>query len=219
MFTPLLKELLLIIIIYTIRWERGVSSEKLNELLWFDKSEKDARNNRSVNMAKLRSILEKVGSCQISKETGYWKLLPVEGELFIDYREYMNILRRKDSLDKELVNDLMKIIDRGTFLSNADYEWVDDMKSEISNEIISILLRFANTNGIERDTDFVIRLINYVFNFDLVNEEAMIIKCRSLVYLRKHSLAHRAFEKFKRDYKSLYGEDYAGTFQDVVESR
>src|SRR5258708_2431723 len=68
LFTPLLKELFLIIVLYTIRNGRGISSEGLNEILWHDKPEKDAKNNRSVNLAKLKTVHEKVGNGHNSKE-------------------------------------------------------------------------------------------------------------------------------------------------------
>jgi hypothetical protein len=58
-FTPLVKELFLLILLYSIKKGRGLTSEKLNEILWFDKSAKSARNNRSVNIAKLKSLLDK----------------------------------------------------------------------------------------------------------------------------------------------------------------
>jgi DNA-binding SARP family transcriptional activator len=217
LFTPLVKELLLVIIIYTIRRERGVSSEKLNELLWYDKSEKDARNNRSVNIAKLKSILEKVGCGHISKETGYWKLELSADGIFIDYQQYVNIIKRRANLDKSFIEELITIIQRGSLLENTDYEWLDDLKSEVSDEIINILLAYANETGIEKDPEFLIRLMNYVFYFDNVNEEAMLIKCKALVLLGKHTLAHHSFEKFKKDYHALYGEEYELSFPEIVD--
>ncbi|HVW59843.1 MAG TPA: LPXTG cell wall anchor domain-containing protein, partial [Puia sp.] len=92
-FTPLLKELFLIIVTYTFRNGRGISSEGLNEILWHDKSEKDAKNNRSVNLAKLKAILEKVGNIVINKESGYWQFQTPEEEIYVDYRKYTALLQ------------------------------------------------------------------------------------------------------------------------------
>jgi hypothetical protein len=72
-FTPLLKEMFLLILIDSLRYDKGVSSEKLNDILWNGKDIKDAKNNRSVNLVKLKNILEKLGGCNISRETGAWK--------------------------------------------------------------------------------------------------------------------------------------------------
>jgi hypothetical protein len=38
-FTPTLKQLFLIVFLYTIKTGRGISTSKLNEILWFDKSD------------------------------------------------------------------------------------------------------------------------------------------------------------------------------------
>jgi len=72
-FTPLLKEMFLLILIDSLRYNKGVSSEKLNDILWNGKDIKDAKNNRSVNLVKLKNILDKLGECTISRDTGAWK--------------------------------------------------------------------------------------------------------------------------------------------------
>jgi len=43
LFTPVLRELFLLIVIYTIRTGRGITAEELTEILWLDKAVKDAR--------------------------------------------------------------------------------------------------------------------------------------------------------------------------------
>lgn len=217
-FTPLLKELLLIILVYSIRWDRGVSSEKLYELLWSDKSEKDARNNRSVNMAKLKSVLEAVGDLEISKKTGYWKFDVNADSVFVDYLRYIGLIRRKAMADKAMIDELASLIGRGRFLENTDYEWLDDLKSEVSEEVINMLLGYAGSPGAFHDPEYLNRMMNYVFYFDPVNEEAMMIKCKALVLLGKHTLAHHTFEKFQKDYFSLYGENYERSFPGIMES-
>ena len=94
LFTPLLKELLLIIVIHSIRNGRGISSEGMNEILWHDKSEKDAKNNRSVNLAKLKILLEKVGNCMISKEAGFWQFQIADPDMYVDYAKYMAFINK-----------------------------------------------------------------------------------------------------------------------------
>jgi len=41
------------------------------------------------------------------------------------------------------------------------------------NTIIDILIEFASTQKNEEDPDFILHLADSVFNFDIVNEEAM----------------------------------------------
>nr|WP_294897546.1 kelch repeat-containing protein [uncultured Pedobacter sp.] len=207
-FTPLIKELFLAITLYTLRWGRGISSEKLNELIWFDKSVKSARNNRSVNIAKLKAILEKIQDCTISKQTGYWTIHFDNNIVRVDYLNYINIVKDKNKLTQEKVLQLISIIERGSFLPTAEYEWLDSFKSEISNEIIDIYNSYIKCIDLSSDPEFLIRLSDCIFYIDPVNEEAMIIKCKSLALLGKHSLAKKAFENFTREYSRIYSEAF-----------
>jgi len=216
-FTPLLKELFLLILLYSIKLDRGVSSEKLNEILWFDKSEKSARNNRSVNIAKLKSLLDKMGNCYLSKDTGYWKIAIDYSAISVDYYNYLNIVSNKNKLNKQKIIQLTHITQRGNFLSNIEYEWLDAFKSEVSNEITDSYIQFANSIQIADDPEFLIKLANDIFYFDPVNEEAMIIKCKALSHIGKHSLAKNAFENFNKEYKAIYGEAFERDFHSILE--
>ena len=215
--SPLVKELFLVILLYSIRWE-GISSEKLTELLWFDKSSESARNNRAVNIAKLKGILDKMKHCQVSKETGYWKIKIDYDQIHVDYARYLSLIRNKKAWNKESIMQLEEITKRGNFLSNIEYEWLDSFKSEISNEIVDSYLGFAATMKISEDPEFLIQLANYVFYFDPVNEEAMIIKCKALAHLGKHSLAKTTYENFAREYSKIYGEDFQMDMPEVLHS-
>ncbi|GAA4199971.1 hypothetical protein GCM10022289_11130 [Pedobacter jeongneungensis] len=217
-FTPLIKELFLVVLLYTIRWERGISSDKLKELLWFDKSNESARNNRSVNIAKLKSILDKISNCQISKETGYWRINIDTAVTYTDYQEYVNIIKDKSHLDHQKIRRLATIIKRGPFLPTVNYEWMDSFKAEISNEIIDSYLHFSHSVGIESDPELLIELSSYIFYFDSVNEEAMVIKCKALVHLGKHSIAKNTYENFCKEYKLLYGDEFQKSFSEVLVS-
>ena len=215
-FSPLLKELFLLILLYSVKNGRGISSEKLNEILWFDKSEKSARNNRSVNIAKLKSILDKTGGCELSKDTGYWKIDSKAGLVAVDYQLYISIVNNKTTLDKQRVTDLAAITKRGAFLSNTEYAWLDSFKSEVSNHVIDTYLHFAGSVTISDDPEFIITLADYIFYFDAANEEAMQMKCKALVYLGKHSLAKQSYDSFVKEYKSIYGEDFGKDFQKCI---
>lgn len=217
-FTPLIKELFLVILLYTIRWERGISSEKLKDLLWMDKSVESARNNRSVNIAKLKSILEKISDCEVSMETGYWRINFNEQTTYVDYQEYFDIVNSKNELSKAKIAKLIKIIKRGSFLSTSSYEWMDTFKSEISNEIIDAYLSFARSIHIHEDPELLIEVANYVFYFDSVNEEAMVVKCKALAYLGKHSQARNTYENFCKEYKLLYDDEFGKSFNAVLNS-
>ncbi|MDB4920682.1 galactose oxidase [Mucilaginibacter sp.] len=216
-FTPLIKELFLVILLYSIKRGRGLSSEKLNEILWYDKDAKSARNNRSVNIAKLKNLLDKLGYCSLSKNTGYWKIDIDYNHIYVDYHNYLNIVRDKDLLDIERIKLLSAITQRGNFLLNNEYEWLDSFKSEISNEVIDTYLHYAHSLDAAHNAELLIEIAGYIFYFDPVNEEATVLKCKALSLLGKHSLAKNTFENFIKEYKTIYGEDFKKDFHAILE--
>lgn len=215
-FTSLVKELFLAILIYSLRSGRGISPEKLIDLLWFDKSENSAKNNRSANLSKLRSLLTQMEYVHLSKETGNWKIEIDFNEVYVDYHDYLQLMANCKQINEEKIIALIEITQRGSFLPSADYPWLDQIKSDLSNEIIDILLQYASQINLENDPEMQIKLANCIFNFDLVNEEAMTMKCKALSFLGKHSLAKSTFQAFNKEYLALYGEEFKKDFHSVV---
>ena len=215
LFTPLLKELFLIITTYTIRNGRGISSEGLNETLWHDKAEKDAKNNRSVNLAKLKPILEKVGQCIINKESGYWQL-QTHDDTYVDYKTCVGLLQATTVPDNAHIHALINIIKRGPFLLQTDYNWLDDIKSDISNAVIDRCLSYLRHHDLAENPEFTIEITNCIFFFDQLNEDALTFKCKSLILLKRHNLASNTYLKFVKDYKDIYSADFDKSFQEII---
>lgn len=215
-FSPLLKELFLLILFYTHKNNKGISSAKLAEILWRDKSERSARNNRAVNIAKLKGILSEIGECELSKKTGYWKIGFSETEVKSDYLEFLHITSSQKHLTKENIIHLIEITEKGAFLFNVDYEWLDNFKAMVSDKIVDTLIGFGQSIDVKDDADFIIHLADSVFNFDIVNEEAMILKCKAQHCMGKHSLAKSTYEKFYKEYNTMYGQKYDKGFLDIL---
>ena len=215
LFTPLLKELFLIIATYTIRNGRGISSEGLNEILWHDKAEKDAKNNRSVNLAKLKPILEKIGNCIINKESGYWQLQVLD-DTYVDYKTCVALMQEQGMPDSQHIHGLVNIIRRGPFLLQTEYNWLDDIKSEVSNAVIDRCLSYLRHHDILENPEFTIEITNCIFYFDQLNEDALTFKCKGLILLKRHNLASNTYLKFVKDYRDIYSADFDKTFQEII---
>jgi len=215
-FSPLLKEMLLIFILYTVRWERGISSEKLTELFWSDKSQSSARNNRSVNIAKLNSLLEQLGDFRVTKKSGYWCIEPMD-TVYIDYLRFSRMVSNKKYFTETEIRELLDIIDKGGFLFEVDYEWLDNFKSEMSILVLTTLGNFIENLNVQDNAELIIEICNKIFYFDEINEEAMVHKCRSLLQLGYHSLALQCYENFCQIYARLYGEAYPKSFKDCLD--
>lgn len=77
-FTPVMRQLLVLIILYSEN-RKGISSAELKEALWSDKSEESYYNNRGVNIRKIRTWLAKVGAIELVSTNGYWHFTEAEG--------------------------------------------------------------------------------------------------------------------------------------------
>ncbi|RPE12948.1 hypothetical protein EGT74_05230 [Chitinophaga lutea] len=210
LFTPLLQELFLLLLIYTEKGGKGIAPEKLFELLWGDTSPKDARNNFSMNLVKLKVILEKAGDLHIVKDAGRWKL-EVPADVRFDYRDYLGQASTQPSAAA-----LLEITSRGSFLRNMPYEWLDDIKSEISIHATGLMLAAIGKMNLHRETDLVLRLTQAIFQFDPLNEEALVYRCKCLMMAGRHKTAQDAYTKFAKEYRESYGEDFRLSFQDIT---
>lgn len=217
-FTPLLKEMFLYLLLHSIKWGKGVNSAQLNEMFWFDKTTNSARNNRSVNITKLKSIFEQLPSIEITKDTGNWKIIFDPNFVYVDYYEFQKLTTTKKTLNTEQINTLTEIINRGSFLLNTEYEWLDDFKGEISNKVIDSYLAYSKKLTINDNADEIVEIADNIFKFDSVDEIAMSLKCRALVHLGKHTLAKSTYEKFAKDYQRLYSEEYSISYKQILES-
>jgi len=215
-FSPLLKELFLLILLYSFKNNKGISSEKLTEILWYDKSEKSARNNRAVNIAKLKGFLEEVGSCELSKKTGYWKISFEDSPIYSDYFDFLNITSSKKNLTKQKIIQLIEISQKGGFLINSHYDWLDEFKALVADRIMDTLVEYGQKADIKAEAEFIIHLADCIFNFDLVNEEAMILKCKAQYCLGKHSHAKATYDKFFKEFVTMYNQEYDKAFADII---
>ena len=216
-FTPLLKEIFLMILMYTFKDGKGVSSDKLYETIWADKPIKDARNNFSVNIVKLKSILEKTGLTTISKETGKWKFEILNNSIKLDYQQFFKLANEKPtSIDKNYISELLAIISKGAFLREAQYTWLDDTKATVSDFVISNILSYTSKASLSSEPDLILKLANCIFQFEQMNEEALVLKCRCLIILGRHGLAKETYLNFTKEYKKNYGQDFEKTYADII---
>ncbi len=213
-FTPLLKELFLLLLIYTP--EKGITSEKLREILWFDKNEQSAKNNRAVNMGKLRTLLESVGEIGITNRNGSWELLLNDKAVYVDYLEYINLCQASRITSREGIDELLHLVQSGGLLTDTHYEWLDRFKSRSSDFIIDTFTQYAETriNRVEQP-DLALRIAGVIFRFDPLNEFALQLRIQGYVALGKHSLAKKAYERFAKEYSETYGQKFDKSFIDI----
>ena len=214
LFTPTLKQLFIVILLSSIKNDKGISSHQLTELLWPNKNETKARNNRNVNISKLRLILEKIGDIEISNENTYWRM-NVGASVFCDYcivKNLSNISRTKN-LSKEQIFEFINIVSSGEISPNIQAEWIEDFKTDISNLLIDDLDRISTS---QNDPSVLILIGSTILKYAPLNETAISIKCKSLYAMGKKGTAKNSYDDFCKEYYEILDAKYDVTFKEII---
>lgn len=210
-FSPILKELFFLLICHSNG--KGVSSESLKSILWYDKSEQSANNNRCVYFNKLRNLINNIGDCKIVGESGYWKI-EISG-IDIDYLQFLQIMS-KGIVSKGDVRRLLFIVEKGQFINNFDAEWLDSIKSDISDSVITILSSYITGLNVKDETNLIIQICDALFVFDPLSEIGLEYKCKAFKEIGKHTLAKQLYSNYTKEYLTLYGEEYSKSFSEIM---
>jgi len=219
-FAPMLKRLFLLILLYTYKDKKGISSTKLKEILWYDKSEQSAKNNRGVSIRKLRQIFENVGDIQIKNKDTYWTI-EFGNDVYCDYStvfDLMDKLSGKEHFENTDLIKLISVLSKGEFLPDLQDEWVDPFKANLSSNLLDILLDLSKKEQILKNPQLSIDLANTIFIHDSLNEEALTLKCTMLIKMGRNKLAKNVYDVFIKEYQQLFGINYKFTFEQIIQS-
>ena len=217
-FTMTLKELFVLVLLHSVKFEKGISTTVLQEYLWPDKDEISARNNRNVNIKKLRTLLEEISGVSIENNNSYLRLT-LGPSVFCDYQWVFRLLshhKAGESMSQDEIGIMMANVKRGSLLPNLQLAWLDGFKSDISNQIIDTLLEYSQKLDVNKDDKVLLEIADSIFNYDSINQEALVIKCSVLNKKGKYSLAKTWYDHFVKEYKNLYDENYVKTFEEVI---
>ncbi|WP_372754893.1 hypothetical protein [Labilibaculum sp.] len=216
-FSPTLKELFLLILLNSLNGGKGISSKRIQEYLWPDKPENKAKNNRGVNIKKLRDILIDISNMEVIFDNHYWKIIYAEN-VFCDLDVIQKNLKKiKGTEDKEKIDEIIKILRRGTLLRDIFPEWLDSFKDNTTELVVNSLETIIENTDNEKSIN--ITLANVIIEFDNMNEAALKLKCQILSEQGKHSLAIETYEHYISLYKKLYNEEYKYSFHDIVSKK
>lgn len=214
-FSTTLKELFVLLILSSVKQEKGISTTSLREHLWAEKDEVSARNNRNVNITKLRSIFEEIGDLKIENTHNYVRLVIGEG-VFCDYQIASKILNSTNGITSQTVDVLLSCVKRGNLVPNLAAGWLDNYKSDVSNKVIDSLLAYSQRLDVNKNDQILLEIADTIFKYDSINQEALVIKCSILNNKGKYSLAKTWYDHFVKEYKALYSENYPKSFEQVI---
>ena len=182
-FTPRLKHLLILLILYTEKNEQGILASKTTEILWPEKEETSARNNRNVNLRKLRVLLESIGDVEVITENNFLRI-KWGTTVFCDYHTLLTCTQQfEQEKSEELLNRILELLLYGPLLPNTIFDWLDDFKDAYSSHSIDLLKNLLDIEIQRNHQEMIIRLADIMFLHDPLNEEALAAKCAVLLSL------------------------------------
>ncbi|TKG95818.1 hypothetical protein EYV94_05860 [Puteibacter caeruleilacunae] len=217
-FSPKLKQLFLAIMLHTFERENGISSKSINKLIWPYHTPQSAKNNRSVNIKKLRSILEDIEGMEIIYEDNHWTLR-IEKPAFCDLDYILKKLRNKKvAIKKSTVDYIIKLLARGKLLPDSDFDWIHQLKTSLENQGMDYLFDLAHKVEYLKNPEITNRISKSILAIDPINEEGYKLRILSLIGLKNHSQAKAEFQNFTKEYKDLYDEPYPNSYKEFIGS-
>lgn len=207
--SPKLKELFLLILLHTLTDKNGIPTQQLTEILWPDASPSSAKNNRGVNLQKLRQALSPISTVEVSFQENRWAIL------FQSVSD-CDLYHARTTIHQNELDALITIADKGALLPTTAYEWLDAFKVDIHFKLIQFLMSGAEGPKAKKDWAKVVDISRAVLNIDPVHDEALHQLLQSLTALKKVGNAKSAYEQFTERYKNLYNEPYPIKFDDIL---
>ena len=217
-FPSLAKQLFLLILLHTLKDGNGIPSSKIRDTLWFDKSAESAKNNQGVSTNRLRTIFEKVNTVNIVNKNSYWTVA-FGDTLYCDYYEALVLIKNlKENSNPPLseIRQLLNIVLAGGMLPNLQTEWIDSFKADFSNDLIDLLMDVIRTKYAELSPSTRMDIADAIFIQDSLNEDALKLKCRTLVQSGKNGLAKGVYNLFSKEYLALLGTPFKLSFEQVL---
>lgn len=209
-FSPLLKQLLIVLIIHSNHKKRPLTTQELTNIFWMDADPANAKNSRGVAIKRLREILHNVGNVEIIFENQLWYIIIMNGTR-CDYFEYLTLRNSKIDIP-EWRQKYASVIGRGLILPELSYEWLDPIRASILNEIEKTSEEIIIN---EENEDIKLQTAQALLLWDSINETAITTAIQILIKQKKTNLALELYKTFSSEYLKLMDEPFSQSFEDI----
>ncbi|NEW82302.1 MAG: hypothetical protein GZ094_08055 [Mariniphaga sp.] len=196
--------------------ENGITNEKLNGIHWMYHSPQSAKNNRNVNIKKLRDLLNAISGVKIAHNEGSWtiKLSP---EIFCDYHFLLKKMKGDfQPVTHEEFEQIVLILSQGVFVADERTPWLDSLKSQFLSSLLDYLFLLADSFEKDKNPESIRRIANLILKSDPLNEEAFKLKIEALIRQKNHNQSFIDYEYFAKEYKTMYGIPYPVSFKSFI---
>ena len=220
-FSPKLRQLFVLIFLYSMNGQKGITTKKLSEILWPGMSPQHAKNTRGTNIQNLKAILASCTCMRLVFRDKLW-YLELDPICYTDYADILTRMEQLETLPKdaplpvEELRTLFKILSSGTLFPNMSESWLDPYISKTSDRIVELGLTFLDRLDEIKHAALVYELADVISIHDPLNEPALNKKLSLLTLQGKLSLAHTVYDHFARLYHELYQEPYPVDFRSIT---
>ena len=207
LFTPKVKELMLFVLLYSLKNGNGVSVADIDEQLWPGLEMKKVANNRAVTLNKLRKIIQHIDGLSVITRNGSL-VAEIQKPFYCDYAEAFRLCHIIKGMDKKQLETFFRITRNGMFLQGINWPWLDELRGYTGNQIIDHLLKLSVIYKEEKRLSEIEAISKGILGYDALNEEAVWLH---IWCLRQENNIHQAkfyFENFRTRYADSLAEPY-----------
>ena len=215
LFTPKVKELFLFVLIYTVKNAAGAQISDVNEQLWSGIETKKIANNRAVTLNKLRKILNQIEGIEIIIQNRYL-VAKMEKPFFCDYVEAVNLCHTSGKISKQALESFFALVQKGRFLIDPTWTWLDDIRGFTGNQVIDNLLNLASIYKKENKLEKIDSISKRILDYDDLNEEAIFLQIWKLKKTNNSHLAEFNFKSFSSKYSKNMGEPFSMNYEQFI---
>ena len=211
-FTPTLRQLLTLLILYSSKDSQGVINARINKTIWYYKPEESANNNRNVTMRRLRTLLEGIKGASIISKNKYWRIEfapPAQSDYFEALRLY------RDGKSNKNVNHLLELLLRGELLPDTAEEWTVAFKNDFSIMTVDFFSGLLSREDLPES--IIMQSALMVLRYDPLNEKALRTRCRILSSQGNVGLAKDTYDAFAASWQESFGVPYSISFKDIIQ--
>lgn len=212
-FSSKIKQLFTLILLNSIRYNEGISTEKLSLTIWTNKDVSDAKNIRGVTINHLRTLLKELDGISLIYVDEKWNLT-IDEQCYCDYKSAIQLQKQASTLDS--IREMLTILKRGALLpAFYQYDWFEKTKIEYDELLFNQLESGISLLAENKNWNETILAANTLISFDHLNENALKYKIIALSKLGKLENAQKLYDKFCKEYLICYNEKYKVRFSDL----
>ncbi len=219
LFSSKIRQLFLLVLFYSYRsGSRGITSNELSLILWPEKDPVKAKNIRGVTIKALRNILQDIKGVSLVYGDNRWLVDIDRSVCYCDYLELQSYGVRSGelcSMEYDQMQDYINIIGRGVLLPTLEYPWLDAFKSELEQQILSVLYPVLQRCYTEKAYQHSYTLSQILLGYAPLNLDIAKIEINSLVKMGDQAKATVKFYHFALRYNNAYGENL--TFEQMTQ--